>query len=44
MDAPLLRVEGLVKRYTRGLIRPRATFTLEADLTIDGPGRIRPRV
>ena len=38
MDAPLLRVEGLVKRYTRGLIRPRATFTLEADLTIDGPG------
>ncbi|MEO6747632.1 MAG: ATP-binding cassette domain-containing protein [Caldimonas sp.] len=38
MDAPLLRVEGLVKRYTRGLIRPRATFTLEADFTVDGPG------
>ena len=38
MTAPLLRVEGLVKRYTRGLIRPRATFTLEADFTVDGPG------
>ena len=38
MTAPLLRVEGLVKRYTRGVIRPRATFTLEADFTVDGPG------
>ena len=38
MDAPLLRVEGLVKRYTRGLVRPRATFTLEADFTVDEPG------
>jgi ABC-type multidrug transport system ATPase subunit len=38
MDAPLLRVEGLVKRYTRGLIRPQPTFTLEADFTVDGPG------
>ena len=38
MTAPLLRVEGLVKRYTRGLVRPRTTFTLEADFTVDGPG------
>jgi len=38
VTAPLLRVEGLVKRYTRGLVRPRTTFTLEADFTVDGPG------
>ncbi len=38
VTAPLLRVEGLVKRYTRGLVRPRDTFTLEADFTVDGPG------
>ena len=38
MTAPLLRVEGLVKRYTRGLVRPRTTFTLEADFTVNGPG------
>ena len=35
---PLLRVEGLVKRYTRGLLRPRPTFTLQADFEVDRPG------
>ena len=38
MSGPLLRVEGLVKRYTRGWVRPRPTFTLEADFTLEGPG------
>ena len=34
MTAPILEVRGLVKRYTRGLLRPRETFRLEADLTM----------
>lgn len=37
MATPLLRVEGLTKRYTRGLLRPRTTFSLAADFTIDEP-------
>jgi len=32
---PLLRVEGLVKRYTRGLLPRRETFSLAADFTIE---------
>ena len=35
--APLLHVDGLAKRYTRGLWRPEITFSLEADFRIDGP-------
>jgi len=38
VNAPLLRVEGLVRRYTRGMVRPRPTFMLEADFTVEGPG------
>ena len=34
MTAPILEVRGLVKRYTRGLFRPRETFRLDADLTM----------
>jgi len=34
---PLLKVEGLRKVYTRGLLQRRATFTLEADLAFDAP-------
>jgi ABC-type multidrug transport system ATPase subunit len=37
MATPLLRVDGLVKRYTRGWPSRQATFTLEADFQIDGP-------
>lgn len=35
---PLLRVEGLVKRYTRGWPQRETTFSLEADFEIAGPG------
>jgi len=38
MGTPLLRVDGLRKRYTRGLLNPEVTFSLAADFTIDGPG------
>ena len=34
MPAPILEVRGLVKRYTRGVLRRRETFRLEADLAI----------
>jgi ABC-type branched-subunit amino acid transport system ATPase component len=37
MPAPLLAVESLVKRYTRGALRRHVTFSLEADFTIDAP-------
>ena len=37
MATPLLRVEGLVKRYTRGWPNAQTTFTLEADFEIAGP-------
>ena len=37
MAPPLLRVEALTKRYTQGLLRPRTTFSLEADFSIEGP-------
>jgi ABC-type multidrug transport system ATPase subunit len=37
MSEPLLRVERLVKRYRRGVLRPRVTFSLEADFTIEAP-------
>ncbi len=37
MNAPLLHVDGLVKRYTRGWPQRRTTFTLEADLSVQGP-------
>ncbi len=36
--APLISLQGLSKVYTSGLISPRQTFRLDADLTIDGPG------
>jgi ABC-type Na+ transport system ATPase subunit NatA len=38
MAAPLLRVERLHKRYTRGWPNRQITFSLEADFEIDGPG------
>jgi ABC-type Na+ transport system ATPase subunit NatA len=38
MPSPLLRVEGLHKRYTRGWLARQVTFALEADFTIEGPG------
>jgi ABC-2 type transport system ATP-binding protein len=36
MVAALLRLDGLEKTYTRGLLRPRTTFSLSADLALDG--------
>ncbi|MFL6664239.1 MAG: ATP-binding cassette domain-containing protein [Rhizobacter sp.] len=38
MATPLLHVDRLTKRYTRGVIRPEVTFSLAADFTVDGPG------
>ncbi len=35
---PLLRVERLEKRYTRGRLRPQVTFSLAADFEITSPG------
>lgn len=35
--APLLRVEGLSKRYQRGWPRRQTTFALEADFEVEGP-------
>jgi ABC-type multidrug transport system ATPase subunit len=37
MGAPLLRVDGLAKRYTRGLLKKEVTFSLKADFEIEGP-------
>ena len=37
MSTPLLHVDHLVKRYTRGVFNPTVTFSLEADFTIDRP-------
>jgi ABC-type Na+ transport system ATPase subunit NatA len=37
VGAPLLHVEGLVKRYGHGWPRARTTFELQADFRIDGP-------
>jgi ABC-type multidrug transport system ATPase subunit len=38
MAEPLLRVERLAKRYTRGRLRPQVTFSLAADFTVAEPG------
>lgn len=38
MAAPLLHVDGLVKRYTRGWPQRQVTFELQADFHIEGPG------
>jgi ABC-type Na+ transport system ATPase subunit NatA len=40
MASPLLRVEGLHKRYTRGWPARQVTFALEADFEVDGPAII----
>jgi len=37
MSEPLLRVDGLRKSYSRGVLRPKETFRLEADFTVEGP-------
>ena len=37
MAAPLLHVDRLARRYTRGFLKPQVTFSLEADFTIDAP-------
>ncbi len=37
MGEPLLSVEGLRKRYTRGLVRREVTFSLAADFTVGEP-------
>ncbi len=37
MGQPLLRVQNLAKRYTRGLLRKTTTFALNADFQIDAP-------
>jgi ABC-type branched-subunit amino acid transport system ATPase component len=37
MAVPLLHVDRLARRYTRGVLRRQVTFSLEADFTIDGP-------
>lgn len=37
MNAPLLRVERLVKHYRHGWLQRRTTFSLEADFDVDGP-------
>jgi len=37
MSTPLLRVEGLAKRYQHGWPKRETTFALEADFSIDGP-------
>jgi len=38
MTVPILRVEGLAKRYTRGVFDRKVTFSLEADFVVDTPG------
>ena len=37
MTTSMLHVDRLARRYTRGLLRPQVTFSLEADFTIEGP-------
>lgn len=37
---PLIALEGIEKVYTRGKVRRKTTFTLEADFTVDQPGII----
>ena len=37
MAQPLLHVDGLAKRYTRGLLRPQVSFSLAADFSVPGP-------
>ena len=37
MSARILEVRGLVKRYTKGIVRRKETFRLEADLAITEP-------
>ena len=37
MAAPLLHVDRLVRRYTRGLLRRQVTFSLEADFQVERP-------
>ncbi len=39
-SAPLLHVQGLVKRYQRGWLHKEITFELQADFQVDGPGVI----
>jgi energy-coupling factor transporter ATP-binding protein EcfA2 len=36
-DSSLLVVDNLVKEYRRGMLKPRVTFRLEADFTIEEP-------
>lgn len=40
MDTPILEVRGLRKVYTQGLLRPRRTFSLEADFRVAEPAII----
>lgn len=37
MSHPLLRVDGVAKRYQRGLLKKTTTFSLNADFEIDKP-------
>jgi len=37
VDAPLLHVDAVTKRYTRGVFRRETTFSLEADFVVDAP-------
>jgi ABC-type multidrug transport system ATPase subunit len=37
MPFPLLRVDALTKRYTRGAFRRKVTFSLEADFVVETP-------
>ena len=37
MTAPLLRVDSLCKRYTRGVVGRKVTFQLEADFAVETP-------
>lgn len=39
-SAPLLHVQGLVKRYQRGWLHRETTFELQADFRVEGPGVI----
>ena len=40
MRAPLLNVERVTKQYARGLVRPKVTFSLEADFVVETPAVI----
>lgn len=39
-DTPLLKVDGLRKRYTRGLLKRQVTFSLQADFAVHRPSVI----